>query len=269
MLETDFFKLILMASTPSILQLAKMSLMTLSLDGTIVEADPGASVVFDLEGIYSEMSELEGKKLYTLMSLKDKEKDKLLATLQRASTTELAVEDRTIKTLRGAEKRVELNYLKIVTDEKEVVIKLLAKDITDLKFSEKRLENVNLMYKTLIGAAPIGILLVDNKGIIKEFNSYLVNMMGAASAKDFVGKDIFTFSGFQEINFLDEIRTVLKDKRPAAGEKRFMSGYGKATYFSYVLVPVPTDNESEIAAFGIIEDRTKIRELTEQDNNKR
>lgn len=268
-LQIDFFKLILMASTPSILQLAKMSLMTLSLDGTIVEADAGTCVVFDLEGIYNDLSELEGKKLYNIMSLKDKEKDKLVSTLQRATTAELVTEDRNIKTLRGTEKRVELNFLKIVTEEQETFIKLLAKDITDLKFSEKKLENINLMYKTLIGAAPIGILLVDSKGIIREFNSYLVNMMGAASAKDFLEKDIFTFSGFQEINFLDEVRSVLKDRRPAAGEKRFMSGYGKATYFSYVLVPVPTDKESEIAVFGIIEDRTKIRELTEQDNNKR
>lgn len=250
-----------MAPNLNILQLAKMSLMTVGLDGTIIEADAGTCVVFDLEGIYDQVGELEGKKLYNIMSLKDKEKDRLLATLQQSTNSELTREDRIIKTLKGTEKRVQLNYLKLITEEKEILIKLLAIDTTDLKFSEKKLENMNLMYKTILGAAPIGILLIDSQGIIKEFNSYLVNMLGAASAKDFIGKDIFTFSGFQEINFLEEIRSVLKSKNPAAGEKKFMSGYGKAVYFSYVLVPVPTETESEIAVLGIIEDRTKIREL--------
>jgi hypothetical protein len=85
-------------------------------------------------------------------------------------------------------------------------------------------------------------------------------MFGAKTPDEFVGKDIFSILGLREINFIEDIRTVLEKGTSIAGEKKFMTPYGKSITFSYVIVPVPLySHEKKISAFAIIEDRTNIK----------
>jgi len=254
-----------MGKPENILRLSGLSLLTIKEDDTIIDADWGAIDIFELDGVYSKPEELESKKLFNMMSLRDAERKSFLENIERMQLNKLFAEERDIRTLKGNQKKIQINYLKIINEEKETSVKVLTKDVTKLRASEQNLQNINIMYRTLIGAAPIGIMLIDKDGVIKEFNSYLVNMFGAKSEEEFIDKNIFSFAGLQEINFLSEVKTVIKDKKPAAGEKRYVTNYGKSIYFSYVLVPIFINKEStEVSAFGIIEDRTKIRELADK-----
>lgn len=254
-----------MGKSENILRLSGLSLITTKEDDTIIDADWGAIDIFDLEGVYSKPEELENKKLFNMMSLRDADRKNFLENIERLPLNKLLAEEREIRTLKGNLKKLQINYLKIINEEKETSVKILTKDVTRLRSTEQNLQNINTMYRTLIGAAPIGIMLIDSEGTIKEFNSYLVNMFGAKSDEEFVGKNIFSFSGLQEINFLNEIRIVIKDKKPTAGEKKYITNYGKSIYFSYVLVPIFMNKDnSEVNAFGIIEDRTKIRALADK-----
>jgi PAS domain S-box-containing protein len=254
-----FFKLIKMAINESILKLSGLSLLSIKENATIISADNGAISVFDLEGIYTSIEELEGKKLNNILGLKSKQLTDFNSAMENVSSKKLSVIDLDLKTLRGNEKKIRLSFLKISSDG-ETCIKVLAKDLTEDSANLKNLLSVNQLYKTILSVAPVGIMLIDKDGAIKEFNNYLVNMFGAKSDTDFIGKIIYSFSELQEINFLSEIRSVLKDKKPAAGEKKYVSDYGKTVHFNYILVPIFFE-EQEVSVFGIIEDRTKIIEM--------
>jgi PAS domain S-box-containing protein len=258
-------------SSENILKLSKISLLTIKEDCSIIAADYSAIDIFELTGIYDEPEELEKKKLCSILGLAVDARAELIKMFSTMQLNKLESRDFTINTLKGDEKQLQISFLKVESEDNEKLIKVLVKDVTDIKASEKMLSSLNLMYKTIINIAPIGILLVDNNGIIREFNNYLANMMGAQSSADFLKKNIFTIIGLEEINFLSEIRFVIRSKRPAAGEKKYISNYGKTVYFSYILVPVPvqTTDDDQVSVFGIIEDQTKIKELTGQDNIKR
>jgi PAS domain S-box-containing protein len=248
-----------MAINESILKLSGLSLLSIKENATIISADNGAISIFDLDGIYTSIEELEGKKLNNILGLKTKDLTNFNSAIESVSSKKLITIDLDLKTLRGNEKKIRLSFLKINSDG-ETCIKVLAKDLSEDGVSLKNLLAVNQLYKTILSVAPVGIMLVDKDGAIKEFNNYLVNMFGAKTDTDFIGKSIFSFSGLQEINFLSEIKNVLKDKKPAAGERKYVSDYGKSVYFNYILVPI-FFSEQEVGAFGIIEDRTKIIEM--------
>jgi PAS domain S-box-containing protein len=245
----------------SILNLSGLSLISLKTNDEIISADNGAISILDLDGIYTKVEELESKYFINFLGLKSTlqvaEHTKMLESV---SNKELTTKTLNIKTLKGNDKKIQLNLLKVFSDG-EVSIKVLIKDITADGFNEKNLLAINLMYKTIINIAPIGIMLIGRDGAIKEFNNYLVQLFGAKSNEEFINKNIFNFNSLKEVGFLNEISFVLKNNKPSAGEKKYITDYGKVVYFSFMIVPVPdTIIEKEINAFGIIEDISKARE---------
>jgi PAS domain S-box-containing protein len=249
-----------MATNESILKLSGLSLVSIKEDATIISADSGAITILDLDGIYNSVDEIEGKKLNNILGLKTNQQlSDFISALENVSNRELTTKDFGIRTLRGNDKKVQLSFLKVSSDG-ETSIKVLVKDLTADYLNEKNMLAINLMYKTIISIAPIGIVLVDKNGTIKEFNNYLVNMFGAKSNIEYLNKNIFSFANMKEVGFLDEIDFVLKNNQPSAGEKKYIAEYGKVVYFSYMLVPVPSAiQEKEINVFGIIEDISKAR----------
>ena len=60
-------------------------------------------------------------------------------------------------------------------------------------------------YKTLLNASPDGIFLIDLKGIITEVSEIGIELFGADSRADLVGKDVFRFVPSDENNTIKEI----------------------------------------------------------------
>jgi len=78
-------------------------------------------------------------------------------------------------------------------------------DFTSRKQAEQAMKVSEEKYKSMLNASPDGILLVDLKGIITEVSEIGLELLGAETRDDLVGKKIFHFVPFEEKNTLREI----------------------------------------------------------------
>jgi len=67
------------------------------------------------------------------------------------------------------------------------------KDITERKMADQALKISEEKYKTMLNASPDGILLIDLNGIITEVSEIGIELFGADTRNDLVGKDILQF----------------------------------------------------------------------------
>ena len=81
----------------------------------------------------------------------------------------------------------------------------IIKDITERKLAEQELRVSEEKYKTLLNASPDGILLIDLKGFITEVSEIGLELFGANTRDDLVGKDFALFVPLDEENTLAEI----------------------------------------------------------------
>jgi len=79
------------------------------------------------------------------------------------------------------------------------------KDITERKMAEQALKISEEKYKTMLNASPDGILLTDLKGIITEVSEIGIELFGADTRDDLVGKDILQFVPSDDKNTIREI----------------------------------------------------------------
>ncbi|MEI6049035.1 MAG: PAS domain S-box protein [Bacteroidota bacterium] len=78
-------------------------------------------------------------------------------------------------------------------------------DITDRKLAEQTLKVSEEKYRTMLNASPDGILLIDLKRTITEVSEIALELFGADSRDDMVGKDIMQFVPSDEIHIITEI----------------------------------------------------------------
>lgn len=81
----------------------------------------------------------------------------------------------------------------------------IIKDITERKLAEQALRVSEEKYKTLLNASPDGILLIDLKGTITEVSEIGLELFGANTRDDLVGRDFSQFIPPDEENTLTEI----------------------------------------------------------------
>jgi PAS domain S-box-containing protein len=78
-------------------------------------------------------------------------------------------------------------------------------DITERKLAEQAMKISEEKYKTMLNASPDGILLIDMKGIITEVSEIGLELLGADSRDDIVGKYIYRFIPSDEKNTIREL----------------------------------------------------------------
>ena len=78
-------------------------------------------------------------------------------------------------------------------------------DITSRIQTEKSLQFSEDKYKTLINASPDGIFLTDLKGRIMEVSDIGLELIGAETKKELVGKNLLSFTPADEQNVIKEV----------------------------------------------------------------
>jgi PAS domain S-box-containing protein len=81
----------------------------------------------------------------------------------------------------------------------------IIRDITERKMAEQALKVSEEKYKTMLNASPDGILLINLKGIITEVSEIGLELFGADTRDDLVGKHFFRFIPSDEKNTVREI----------------------------------------------------------------
>ncbi|NQT58117.1 MAG: PAS domain S-box protein, partial [Bacteroidetes bacterium] len=82
-----------------------------------------------------------------------------------------------------------------IFDEQKAIIGFLGiqRDINESKMAEQAVKVSEEKYKTILDASPDGIILIDMEGIITEVSEIGLELFGADTRDDLVGKDILLF----------------------------------------------------------------------------
>jgi PAS domain S-box-containing protein len=81
----------------------------------------------------------------------------------------------------------------------------IVQDISERKLAEQTLKISEEKYRTIINASPDGILLIDLKGIITEVSEIGLEIFGANTKDDLVGKDFHRFVPTEEKDIIKDI----------------------------------------------------------------
>lgn len=81
----------------------------------------------------------------------------------------------------------------------------LVQDISERKMTEQALRTSEEKYRTTLNASPDGILFIDIKGIITDISEIGLELFGAYTKDDLVGKHFFRFLPPEEKNTIREI----------------------------------------------------------------
>lgn len=194
------------------LAFAGIGLYRYRLDGTVVMLDPGAFRLFELDKVFRDPCEAEGKPLPELISYTGPgewmSKDLLLRQ---------CVRDRewSFRTLQGREKWVtEDCYLVRDADTGEKAIQVIARDITDRKQTEAALAASEQRFREMLDIIPLIAVQLDFHARITFCNEYLCMLTGWRR-EELLGQDWFEI--FTPPETQDESRAILLHmKNPAA-----------------------------------------------------
>ncbi len=100
-----------------------------------------------------------------------------------------------------------ISSVSIVKDDTNQTVGFIAlnRDITERKNAERMLKVSEEKYKSTLNASPDGIVLTDLQGIITDISEIGLELFGADSRDDLVGKDIFHFIPSDEKHKMDKL----------------------------------------------------------------
>ncbi len=216
-------------------------------NGDISASYGGLMDIFDLSRIYKNNDDLIGKNLFDIVLFED-------FNLKIANKSKTIMIDVNAKTLRGRSK----TYSICIVDIGDSNLHIAFRDITNRKEDQKEIEESNRRYKTIVNIAPIGIIVVNSKTNIKEFNNYFAAMIGTQHPEKFINRPINEITGLSETGLIKELKEVIKTGMAASNQVQFLSQYGKTSNFTYIITPIK-DNEIITGAFLLIEDSSRSK----------
>jgi len=133
-------------------------------------------------------------------------------------------------------------------------------DITARIKAEAELKEAEEKYRSIFQHSPLGILHIDNDGIITASNEKLAKILGSSVDK-LVGFDLLQ-SAKDEAVRTATISVLSGKKAYYEGNYLSVTGDGKA-YLSGFFSPISSSDGSIVAAIGIIEDITERKDAEE------
>ncbi|MCF8361848.1 MAG: response regulator, partial [Prolixibacteraceae bacterium] len=76
----------------------------------------------------------------------------------------------------------------------------------EMELMFKEIRESETMYRTLLSASPQGILILNMKRLITDISNITIEIFGAGSINDFIGKDFFSIIPFRE---MEKLKTIL------------------------------------------------------------
>lgn len=134
-------------------------------------------------------------------------------------------------------------------------------DITEPLRAQRKLQDSEERYRSLVEAAPVGIISVDSGGRIVDVNPALLHILGSPSAA--VTKDInmFTLPHLVESGIVENFSKCFETGESRVFESSYRSKWGKESYLRYQVTPLRRAKDRVVQVQAIVEDITQQRAL--------
>src|SRR5229473_5853295 len=169
----------------SIVESSDDAIVGKTLDGTIVSWNAGAERIYGYSA-----SEVVGKPVSIL--LPEKERDEVPEILRRLSKDERIHHYETVRVRKGGQQINVSVTISPVKDAEGIIIgaSAIARDITDRKRVEEKLQESESHFRSLVHDAPYGIYRVTLDGRLLHVNPAVVKMLGYESDEELMRCDV-------------------------------------------------------------------------------
>ncbi|MCC7303720.1 MAG: PAS domain S-box protein [Bacteroidia bacterium] len=136
-------------------------------------------------------------------------------------------------------------------------------DVTERKLFELAQEDSRRMYKNLIESSPEGIFVHDLQGTILFTNQRALQLMGARSSDEFIGKNVLNFSLEEDLEILRRRKiTLLRGEDHGYLESRVRNHKGDTIRIE--TKPILIDFQGEKAVLMFVRDPEYYRQLEKE-----
>jgi PAS domain S-box-containing protein len=174
--------------------------------------------------------------------------------------TEAGLESEVYKLKAALEKKLEEANAELYQKNKE-----LEAALEEVKQAQKKIEESEERYRSLIENSPIGIILIDEQGIIKYENQAMAEILGVPKGEvsKAIGMNILEMPDVKAAGVTDQIKETLKGNLIKNLIFPFTSLYGKSSFL--LMKGVPLKKEGKVSGVMLlVEDVTERKKAEEE-----
>jgi PAS domain S-box-containing protein len=137
-------------------------------------------------------------------------------------------------------------------------------DITEKRKAEEALRVSEKMYRTLLSAAPQGIIILNMKRIITDISDITIEIFGASSKSDFIGNDFFEIIPEKEADKLKTILSKTISDGLVQSEEIILEKKNKSPFVGEISATLIQDDDGSPKAYMIIVRDISQKKIVEQ-----
>ncbi|MHA1969682.1 MAG: PAS domain-containing protein, partial [Candidatus Hodarchaeales archaeon] len=116
-------------------------------------------------------------------------------------------------TAQGEEVKTSVSSVPLIVDGKVTGAVVTVSDITEKKRIERYLAQVQKEYEILVENLPLGMIKIDNLGLIKSYNKKAQDILEFTGITDLTSINILRFQPFQEAKVTNQFRDLIYNKK--------------------------------------------------------
>jgi PAS domain S-box-containing protein len=171
-----------------------------------------------LKEILGYSSKLIGKSVYDLFPSYEHDRVKELIDERMEGKKSSKYLHLSYITAQGEEVKASVSSVPLIVDGKVNGAVVTVSDITERKRIERYLAQIQKEYEILVNNLPLGMIKIDNLGIIKSFNKKAQNILRFTGVSDLTTVNILNFRPFQEAGLATYFRDLIYNKQTIGRE---------------------------------------------------